>query len=180
MNWIQTTGRWLIILVLACNLSGCATIVSGRKCEVTVDNSGGPTYFSVMDSNNRVVHSGVTPQQITLKSSPAPFRRAKYHVVYASQDEVQETDLSTSINWWTAGNIIIGGIPGIAIDAGTGALWKLPPVVNGRVPEQNVVSDSTHGAAVLAAYSGERSSDDTATRQEKVRQASFDKSGSTE
>ena len=184
MNRTRTAGSWLLIFLLACSPSGCATIVSGRKSEVTVDNSGGPTYFSVLDSSNRVVHSGVTPQQITLKSSSGPFRRARYQVVYAGQDEVRQTELNTSLNWWTAGNIVIGGIPGIVIDAGTGALWKLPPVVDGKVPSQNVVSDATLGAVVLASYSGEGSSNtedaSTATRQEKVRQASFDKSASPE
>lgn len=148
-----------------------------------MDNSGGPTYFTVLDNKNRVVHSGVTPQQVTLKSSSAPFRPAKYQVIYASQSEVQQFDVNTSINWWTAGNIIIGGVPGIVVDAGTGALWKLQPAVNGKVASNEVVVDAEQGAAVLAAYSGDRSSgaDDTvtATQPKEVRQASFDDSAST-
>ena len=183
MTWSRTAGSWIFSLLLACTLSGCATIVSGRKCEVTMDNSGGPTYFTVLDNKNRVVHSGVTPQQVTLKSSSAPFRPAKYQVVYASQNEVQQFDVNTSINWWTAGNIIVGGVPGIVVDAGSGALWKLQPAVNGTVPANAVVADAAQGAAVLAAYSGGRSTtaDDTvtATQQKEVRQASFDKPAST-
>ena len=179
----RTVCSWLLISVFACSLSGCATIVSGRKYEVTMDNSGGATYFSILDDENRVVHSGVTPQQVTLKSSSAPFRSAKYHVVYAGQDGPQQIDLNTSINWWTAGNIVIGGVPGIAIDAASGALWRLQPNVTGQVPPQSVVSNPTHGAAVLAGHSGQGSSAGdvaaTAGPTGNVRQASFEDSKSS-
>ncbi|MEJ7593101.1 MAG: hypothetical protein WKF77_16265 [Planctomycetaceae bacterium] len=153
-NWNRTVGSWLLILAFAGSLSGCATIVSGRRHEVTVDNSGGATCFSILDNQNRVVHSGVTPQQVTLKSSSAPFQPAKYQVVFAGQDGAQQYDLNANINWWTAGNIVIGGVPGIVIDAASGALWRLQPNVTGQVPSQNVVSNPTQGAAVLAADSG--------------------------
>ena len=159
----RTVGRLLLVSILTCSLSGCATFVSGRKYEVTMDNSGGATYFSVFDNKNRVVHSGVTPQQVTLKSSSAPFRPARYHVVYAGQDGTQQVDLNAGLNWWTAGNVVIGGVPGVVIDAASGALWRLQPNVTGQVPPQSVVSNPTHGAAVLAAHSGRGSSIDDVT-----------------
>ena len=180
MCWNRMVGRWLLILVFASSLSGCATIVSGRRYEVTVDNSGGPTYFSVLDNKNHVVHSGVTPQQVTLKSSAAPFRPAKYHVVYAGQDGPHHSELKSSVNWWTAGNIVIGGVPGIVIDAGTGALWKLQPKVIGQVPSQMVVSNEAQGAAVLAGHSGQGpatadvSGMGTVRPEDNVRPASFE------
>ena len=117
------TTRMMILLAsgfLSLPLSGCATILSDRSYEVTIDNAAGPTYFSVVDRDNRVIQQGVTPQQVTLRSSAGPFRPAKYRVVYAGQSGVQEQPLDPDINWWTAGNIIIGGIPGVAIDAATG------------------------------------------------------------
>ena len=180
----RTLCRLLLLAVFTFSLSGCATIVSGRKYEVTMDNSGGATYFSILDNKNRVVHSGVTPQQVTLKSSSAPFRPAKYHVIYAGQDGPQQLDLNASINWWTAGNIVIGGVPGIAIDAASGALWRLQPNVTGQVSSQNVVSNPTQGAAVLAARTGQGSSADDVTAAAgpagNVRQAAFDNENSTE
>ena len=151
-----------------------------------MDNSGGPTYFSVLDNQNHVVHSGVTPQQVTLKSSAAPFRPAKYHVVYAGQDGPHEYALKSSVNWWTAGNIVIGGVPGIVIDAGTGALWKLQPKVIGQVPSQMVVSNEAQGAAVLAGNSRQGSSTadvsgmGTLRPEDNVRPASFENRGQTD
>ena len=184
MNRNRTVGSWLLIFIFASSLSGCATIVSGRQYQVTMDNTGGATYFSVLDNKNRVVHSGVTPQQVTLKSSSAPFQPAKYHVVYASQDGAQQYDLHARINWWTAGNVVIGGVPGIVVDAASGAMWRLEPQVTGQVPSQKVVSNATQGAAVLADHSGGGSptTDVAATGSTAgtVRQASFDNSASTD
>jgi hypothetical protein len=182
MNTNKTVGCWLLLIVCSSTLSGCATIVSGRQSEVTLDNTGGATYFSVMDSNNRVVDSGVTPKQVTLKTTQAWLTPAKYHVVYASQDGVEQYDLNAGINWWTAGNIVIGGVPGIAIDAGTGALWKLQPQVIGHVPQQKIVSNPNDGAALVAAHTGIGSANGNIANanapQSHVQQASFNGLGS--
>ena len=181
MNWNRTAGSWLLMSAFAMTLSGCATIVSGREHQVTVDNHGGATYFSVLDNKNRVIHSGLTPQQVTLKSSAAPFRPAKYHVVYASQDGAQQYDyqLNARINWWTAGNVVIGGVPGIIIDAATGAMWRLQPQMTGQVPTEKVVSNATQGAAVVAAFLGDGPSASnvaaTAAQSGNLRNVSFER-----
>ena len=182
MSWNRIVGCWLLMLICGSTLSGCATIVSGRKTEVTLDNSGGATYFSVMDNNNRVVDSGVTPKQVTLKTTQSWLQPAKYHVVYASQDGVEEYDLNAGFNWWTAGNIVIGGVPGIAIDAATGALWKLQPQVIAHVPQQRIVSSENQGAAIVASHAGMGSANSNIANskppQSPIKQASFNGLGS--
>jgi hypothetical protein len=182
MNANRTVSCWLLLMIFSGTLSGCATIVSGRKTEVTLDNSGGATYFSVLDNNNRVVDSGVTPKQVTLPTTQTWLTPAKYHVVYASQDGVEQYNLNAGFNWWTAGNIIIGGVPGIAIDAATGALWKLQPQVIGHVPEQRIVSSESQGAALVASHmrSGPVNGNfvNANTPQSHVQQASFSGLGS--
>jgi hypothetical protein len=182
MNRNRTVNCWLLMLICGSTLSGCATIVSGRKTEVTLDNSGGATYFSVLDNHNRVVDSGVTPKQVTLKTTQNWLTPAKYHVVYASQEGVEQYDLNAGFNWWTAGNIVIGGVPGIAIDAATGALWKLQPQVVGHVPQQQIVSSENQGAAVVAAHTGMGTPNSNFgnpnSPQSHVQQASFNGLGS--
>jgi hypothetical protein len=130
-------------------LAGCATILSDRSWPVTVDNSGGPTYYVIKDRKNQVVQAGVTPQQVTLKSSAGPFRPARYHVEYAGEQGIHHQTIEPRINWWTAGNIILGGVPGLVVDAGTGAMWKLDPTVVGEVPHTAVVSNREHGHAIV-------------------------------
>lgn len=183
MNANRIVSCWLLLIVCSGTLSGCATIVSGRKTEVTLDNSGGATYFSVLDNNNHVVDSGVTPKQVTLKTTQTWLTPAKYHVVYASQDGVEQYNLNAGFNWWTAGNIVIGGVPGIVIDAATGALWKLQPQVIGHVPQQRIVSNESQGAALVAAHTGMGAANgsfaNANTPQSHVQQASFNGLGST-
>ncbi|MBL8813506.1 MAG: hypothetical protein JNM43_25290 [Planctomycetaceae bacterium] len=140
----------LFAMLLCPSLSGCATLLSDRSYQVTIDNAAGPTYFSVMDRDNKVVQSGLTPQQVTLRSSAGPFRPAKYRIVYASTTGVHEQPLDPNINWWTAGNIVIGGVPGVVIDAASGALWRLDDRVTGRVPMDQLVSNPQQGNAMLA------------------------------
>lgn len=177
MNWNRTVFCWLMTTVVVNSLSGCATIVKGGKNQVTVDNSGGSTYFSVLDSHNRVIDSGMTPKQVTLKTKREWLKPAKYHVVYASQDGIDQYDLNAGFNWWTAGNIVIGGVPGIAIDAATGALWKLQPKVIGNVPAQSIVANESQGAALVASHSESDSAiTNSASRNyqaPQIRQASF-------
>jgi hypothetical protein len=161
----------LLIALMSPVLSGCATLVSDRSYQVTVDNAAGPTYFSVIDRDNKVVQSGVTPQQVTLRSSAGPFRPAKYRVVYASTSGVHEQPLDPDINWWTAGNIVIGGVPGIVIDAASGALWRLDDRVTGRVAMDQLVSNPQQGNAILAGQM-EQAPESGASRNSPVRYAS--------
>ena len=169
--------QWALILVFACSLSGCATIISGRKSQVTVKNHAGPTYFNVVDLNGNVVHSGVTPAQVTLKTSVKAFRPAKYSVVYAGQEGAYRTEVPRDINWWTAGNIIIGGIPGLLVDAGTGAMWQFDSEVHGSVPAHLVVADRGHGEAIIAGNSmpaqGAMMTAEQHQPQPHIQQASF-------
>ncbi|MFO1003684.1 MAG: hypothetical protein U0936_25415 [Planctomycetaceae bacterium] len=169
--------NWLLILVFASSLSGCATIISGRKSQVTVKNHAGPTYFNVVDQNGHVVHSGVTPAQVTLKTSEKAFRPAKYAVVYAGQEGVYRQEVTRDINWWTAGNIVIGGLPGVIVDAGTGALWTFESDVYGNVPAHLLVADRGQGEAIIAGNSvpasGSMMTAEQYPPQPQIQQASF-------
>lgn len=166
-----------LILVFTSSFSGCATIISGRKSQVTVKNHAGPTYFNVVDQNGNVVHSGITPAQVTLKTSSKAFRPAKYDVVYAGQEGAYRCEVPRDINWWTAGNIVIGGIPGILVDAGTGAIWRFDSEVHGSVPAHLVVADRGQGEAIIAGNnmqpSGEILTAEQHQAQPHIQQASF-------
>ena len=180
MTGSQTRSCNLWMQILAFSLSGCATIVSGGRNQVTVDNSGGATYFSVLDHNNHVVDSGVTPKQVTLRTKQTWLKPAKYHVVYAGQEGTTQHDLNARLNWWTAGNIVIGGVPGLVIDAATGAVWKLQPKVVGQIPAQQIVSSESQGAEMVAVHSGSQPATtgryESGNLPDHVRRASFENS----
>ena len=178
MSGNQTRSHRPLMMIIAYSLSGCATIVSGGRNQVTVDNSGGATYFSILDHNHQVVDSGVTPKQVTLRTKQQWLKPAKYQVVYAGQEGTTQHDLNARLNWWTAGNIVIGGVPGLIIDSATGAAWKLQPKVVGQIPAQQVVSNASQGAEIVAAHSGLGSANsgrfNSDNSHDQVRPASFE------
>lgn len=152
----KTTVRRYLMLGLAgaCLLGqiGCATIASEKRYPVTVDNTHGPTFFSVQDRKNNVVHQGVTPQQVTLDAKSFPFWPAKYTVVYAGTDSMtQSRELKAGFDPWVAGNILIGGGAGAIVDGATGAMFKLPKRVEGDIPAQFAVVDPNEGSFLARA-----------------------------
>jgi len=177
MSWNRSVGIWLVCSSFVLSLSGCATILSDRKYEVTIDNPGGPTYFTVRDRRNQVVESGVTPRQVTLEAKSGLLMPAKYKIDYAGRNGVQTRELNAKIDPWTAGNIVIGGLPGIAIDAVSGAMWRLDRRVTGHVPPELVVANESQGAAVLARGSMPSGSTTLGTsdsgKSPQIRQAGF-------
>jgi hypothetical protein len=112
----------LIVLVMA---SGCATIVKGSKQSVGIqtDPEGASCEF-------------VREGQVIGSVSPTPGSVE----VEKDKDNIEVTckkkgfnpasdSISSSFQNWTLGNILIGGIIGAAIDAGSGAAMQYPPIV---------------------------------------------------
>jgi hypothetical protein len=65
---------------------------------------------------------GVTPVIADLK-------RKDNHVIRVTLEGYQpfEMALTRSVSGWVWGNLVFGGLPGLAIDAITGGLYKLSP-----------------------------------------------------
>ena len=109
-------------------VSGCSSIVSDNKYSVRVKSEPIGANFEVINSDNRVIDSGVTPATVRLKSSEGYFNGAEYRVVY-EKDGYQSNDtvIDSSLDGWYWGNILIGGGLGFfVIDPLTGAMWELP------------------------------------------------------
>ncbi len=131
---------------------GCATIVSDRRYNVTVDNPSGSTYFTIKDRKSKIIHSGVTPQQVTLDARSSNFLPAKYKVTYAGSGSATQTkELNAGVDPWIAGNLIIGAVPGLIVDGVSGAMWKLPSRIEGNVSEQYTVTDTRQGETLAKA-----------------------------
>jgi len=98
-------------------LAGCASIMHGTTQQVAVSSS--PTGAQV--SVNGMQH-GVTPVIADLK-------RKDNQVIKVTLDGYQpfEMALTRSTSGWVWGNIVFGGIIGLAVDAMTGGLYKLAP-----------------------------------------------------
>ncbi|MCX2802512.1 hypothetical protein Q2E61_00380 [Microbulbifer thermotolerans] len=108
--------------------SGCASILSDSSYPVTINSTPTGANFTITDEAGLDVHSGVTPDTITLSASDGFFSSATYTIRYqmAGYNE-QSFQLKAGMDGWYIGNILFGGLIGMLIvDPATGAMWKLP------------------------------------------------------
>jgi hypothetical protein len=97
--------------------SGCATVFNGTSQEIGIASS--PT------------GAAVTIDGVSYGSTPAiaDLKRKNNHLVRVELTGYQpyETTLTKKVSGWVWGNILIGGLIGLAIDAISGGLYKLTP-----------------------------------------------------
>jgi hypothetical protein len=127
----------LITAAAACGItvlsvSGCATIIHGTQQDVGISST--PSGATVTIDNTE---KGVTPVVSKLK-------RKENHTVKIQLAGYQpfETTLTHSVSGWVWGNIAIGGLIGLAVDAMSGGIYKL-------TPEQVAGSLQTGQASIL-------------------------------
>lgn len=113
--------RMVAILVVgvvpAFLFSGCASIMQGTTQSVGISSDPSSAQVSVNGSS-----LGRTPLVTDLK-------RKDHHIVRIELDghAPHETTLSRGVSGWVAGNIVFGGLIGLAVDAITGGMYKLTP-----------------------------------------------------
>jgi hypothetical protein len=114
-----------IVLVACSLLPGCASIISGRNADVAIDSYPSNAHVIIHDDAGRQVASLTTPGVASLKRNRRYFLPARYTAtIEAPGYAPTEVPIRYTVNPWIAGNIIIGGIPGLIVDNATGAAWK--------------------------------------------------------
>lgn len=98
-------------------MAGCATVIHGTRQDVGISST--PTGASITIDN---LQSGTTPIF-------AKLRRKENHVVRITLPGYQSMDLTltSSVSGWVWGNVAIGGLIGLAVDAISGGMYKLSP-----------------------------------------------------
>jgi hypothetical protein len=109
---LMTCGAITVVAI-----SGCATVVHGTRQEVGI--SSAPTGAEVWIDNIKV---GETPVV-------AKLRRKDTHTVQLMLPGYQpyETTITRNVSGWVWGNIAIGGLIGLGVDAISGGMYKLSP-----------------------------------------------------
>ncbi|MDD4967812.1 MAG: PEGA domain-containing protein [Paludibacter sp.] len=104
-------------LALTCLLTSCATIFSGRTQNVLITSNPSSATIYIDE-----VEAGKTPFE-------AQLVRKSAHSVRLQLDGYQtyQTNLTQTFNGWYLGNILIGGVIGLVVDASTGAMFNLSP-----------------------------------------------------
>ena len=109
--------RTLAGISLLMLVSGCATVVSGPSQHIGIASI--PTGATVSVDN---VARGQTPVL-------TPLSRKDDHLVKVELPGYHpfEATLTRSVNGWVFGNILIGGLIGVGVDALSGAMYSLTP-----------------------------------------------------
>jgi hypothetical protein len=139
--------HWVVraaLVVGALAFTGCATIVNGRYADVHLNSEPTNAHVVVRDNKGVEVASANTPAVVSLKRNRKYFMPAKYTATFESPGYQRTTvPLQSTINPWVAGNIVLGGVPGLAVDTATGAGWKpkhdqitshLEPIMTAQAP----------------------------------------------
>jgi hypothetical protein len=136
-------GRILSVVLAAGLLSGCASIVSKSEYAVAINSNPEQADFVITNRSGQRIHSGVTPASVTLKSSSGYFRSEAYTITFDKAGYASRTyTLSTSVDGWYFGNLLLGGIIGMLIvDPATGAMYRLPDMVDVTLSQQRVETD---------------------------------------
>lgn len=107
----------VFVFVFLALFSGCATVINGTTQRIDVDSvpQGAVVY---VDGSQY----GTTPAVLSLsRNSEHTVRIAKEG--YGSR----EVRVTKKFNTTTSGNFFIGGLIGVAVDAGSGAMYDLEP-----------------------------------------------------
>jgi len=106
-----------VVLLVCFTLWGCATIMHGTTQEIGVQSR--PTGATVTIDNKDF---GTTPVIASLS-------RKDNHIVSVTLEGYEPFDatITRSTSGWVWGNIVFGGLIGLAVDAISGGLYKLSP-----------------------------------------------------
>lgn len=121
------------------SLTSCCTVINGQTQDINVAASpaGARLYIDGEDK-------GKVPQQVSIN------RRGSHTIrIEAPGYAPYETHLSKSCSGWALGNVCLGGLIGLAIDFGTGAIWAYDDVNATLTPDVKV--SSIHGTPPVGA-----------------------------
>lgn len=111
--------RTSVVALADCSvaLTACASIMHGSHQDIGISST--PTSASVTIDN---AAKGQTPFVANLS-------RKDNHVIHIAADGYEPADLTLtrSTSGWVWGNLVFGGLIGLAVDAITGGLYKLTP-----------------------------------------------------
>lgn len=98
-------------------MSGCASLVSGKKQDVTIRTT--PAGADVLIDGTI---AGTTPMIANL------VRKRRHEIQFKKAGYPDITKGTTrGFNWWYVGNLLFGGIIGLIVDPITGAMYKIKP-----------------------------------------------------
>jgi hypothetical protein len=139
--------RWVVLALAAASAGGCASIINGRTATVKIDSRPSEAQVVIRDKRGDTVLTTHTPATVELKRKDKFIWPAKYTATIEKPGyEPKTVAIDQTVNPWIVGNIVFGGVIGLAVDNATGAAWK-PKVASFREDlEPSVYASQPMGA----------------------------------
>jgi hypothetical protein len=116
-----------IILITSCiALSACSTITKGSTQTVAISTPGVENALCTLESPAIGQMTVKTPDTVMIEKSKHDIHVTCEKACY----ETASGTIPSNFENMTFGNIIFGGVIGVAVDAGTGALNKYEPSIS--------------------------------------------------
>ncbi len=112
--------KLIFFLFAAAALTSCATIFSGSKAKITVDNTRPVTTPVTLTVDNQNYYNVEFPTKIRIKRGFKPSQITATAEGYSDGTATVDKRFNGTTLW----NLVLGGIPGMAVDAATGAMMK--------------------------------------------------------
>lgn len=102
--------------------TGCATVVKGRSQVLAVNTDPVGASCTLRRNDGTVGAVNPTPGTVQISKAGVPIDVTCIRHGYLEAN----VRLSPSVQGWTAGNAVFGGVVGLIVDAGSGAIYEYP------------------------------------------------------
>lgn len=144
----KTAIQFMAVGLIASTLlaSGCATILGRSNYNVSINSNPIGASLSITDKKGKEIYKGTTPATVNLKSSAGYFVKAEYQLKFNLMGHEEKIiPLTSKLNGWYFGNILLGGLIGmLIIDPASGAMYRLPDTtINETLSRSNTAQVGT-------------------------------------
>ena len=122
----------LVLVFAAALLGACASIVEGTDQSIAVSSHPSGAFCILEREGGQIGAVNPTPGTVRIEKSTEDI------TVLCSKPGYQDSIgvLVSEFEGMTAGNLIFGGVVGLAVDAGSGAMYYYPPSIIVELPPE--------------------------------------------
>lgn len=122
MSFSVRIGSCVFALCAMLLSTGCATVVKGRSQNLAVNTDPEGASCTLRRNDGAVGSVNPTPGTVQVSKSGAPIDVTCVRNGYLEAN----VKVSPTVQGWTAGNALFGGVVGLIVDAGSGAIHEYP------------------------------------------------------
>lgn len=116
--------KCFLILASLLSLEGCASITTGTNQSLSVNTEPEKGATCQLSNDKGTWYINNTPGSVTVNRAYSDMT-----ILCKKGEKSNVIKVKSSTKAMTAGNIVVGGIIGFAVDAGTGSAYDYPSVI---------------------------------------------------